>query len=931
MQQTDPLQQLAHPLLVRICGLIAAATGCASLAGWLLGTAQLTRLGQELVPMAPVSAVLFISYGAALLWDCQANPGRRTVLWSRGVFGSGALLSALLLTCSLQGIYFDQEFLGVVAAGAETTSSFGHMAPLTAGSFLAFSLLFLSLCCTRPGAGFRVKSAWWVAVALTAAHAALIMAYLFGPPASWGGSVIAPAANTSLAFVALGVALVKLWHARAWPHLATARPEEERTSARLLFVIFLLLATGVISTVYFYSQDHQRQFLADAEQQLSAIADLKAGELRLWREERLGDAGIFHQNLAFASLVKRWFQHPGEPGARREIETWLAHVKTDRNYNRIFLLDALGNTRLSLPESAVEPISSYVRQKALGALQTDSVNFADFYRQDTSGKIYLAILVPIFDPAWGGRPLGVLVMRIDSEKYLYPFIKRWPNVSGSAETLLVRRDGNKALFLNALRHGNGAALRLSTPLAGNYHPSAMAVSGREGVVRGVDYRGVPVLAALRGVPGSPWFLVVQIAIEEVYAPMRQRQWMTVLLVSTVLLSTGISVAFLWRQQYSRFYRDQHQAAQQRSELEQRLGWIAACAPGAIFQFQLRPDGSSCFPYASRGLLALYGVTPESVSRDAAPFFAAIAPGDAGRVAETLRESARTLSPWRNEHRVPQPGGGEIWLEGMATPEQNPDGSVQFYGFISDCTQAKEKERAIEEKNSELERFTYTVSHDLKSPLVTIKTFLGYLVEDLKTPGNPDIAQDLGFMHSAADKMSQLLAELLELSRVGRINNAPVEVFFGALAREAAQLNAGSLSKRGVAVEISQASLTLFGDRTRLVEIWQNLVENAGKFMGDQPKPRIEIGFRDEGGEQQFFVRDNGKGIDPRYHEKIFGLFDKLEAASEGTGLGLALVKRIVELYQGRIWVESSGKGAGTTFHFTLPAAIKNETTQGEQQ
>jgi signal transduction histidine kinase len=104
---------------------------------------------------------------------------------------------------------------------------------------------------------------------------------------------------------------------------------------------------------------------------------------------------------------------------------------------------------------------------------------------------------------------------------------------------------------------------------------------------------------------------------------------------------------------------------------------------------------------------------------------------------------------------------------------------------------------------------------------------------------------------------------------------------------------------------------------------QNLIDNAAKFMGDQPAPRIEIGVRKETGEHIFFVRDNGIGIYASHHEKVFGLFDKLDPQSEGTGVGLALAKRIVEIHGGRIWVESEGKGKGSMFCFTLPVKEVN--------
>jgi len=109
-----------------------------------------------------------------------------------------------------------------------------------------------------------------------------------------------------------------------------------------------------------------------------------------------------------------------------------------------------------------------------------------------------------------------------------------------------------------------------------------------------------------------------------------------------------------------------------------------------------------------------------------------------------------------------------------------------------------------------------------------------------------------------------------------------------------------------------------GDRPRLLEVLQNLLDNAVKFMGAQPQPCVHIGMRREGAETVCYVRDNGIGIAPRYHAQIFGLFERLDVASDGTGIGLTLVKRIIEVHGGRLWVESAGEGHGSTFCFTLP-------------
>lgn len=253
------------------------------------------------------------------------------------------------------------------------------------------------------------------------------------------------------------------------------------------------------------------------------------------------------------------------------------------------------------------------------------------------------------------------------------------------------------------------------------------------------------------------------------------------------------------------------------------------------------------------------------------------------------------------------------------------------GFDRDITEAKqaeiERERLITEleaKNAELESFTYSVSHDLRSPLITIRTFLGFVAEGVSTGNTENLRSDLDRIDKAAEKMGQLLGEILELSRVGRLFNPPSEVPMGELVQEVLELLSGRIAQHGVEVQIGGDLPVLYVDRPRVLEVFQNLIENSMKFMGDQPHPRIEIGAKKNDGETILFVRDNGIGINPLYHDKVFGLFDQLDPASEGTGIGLALVKRIVEVHGGRIWVESEGPGQGSVFCLTLPCHVPSD-------
>jgi signal transduction histidine kinase len=234
-------------------------------------------------------------------------------------------------------------------------------------------------------------------------------------------------------------------------------------------------------------------------------------------------------------------------------------------------------------------------------------------------------------------------------------------------------------------------------------------------------------------------------------------------------------------------------------------------------------------------------------------------------------------------------------------------------------------RELEARSAELERFTYVVSHDLKSPLVTIRGFLGYVERDARAGDLNRLAADLQRIRGATDRMGRLLDDLLELSRTGRIDRPSRDIPLLEIVREARALVEGRLGGRGVRVEVEGPLAVVHGDPQRLVELLQNLLDNAAKFMGQQPDPRVWIGSRSCGdGFVQAFVRDNGIGIDAAHRERVFEVFQRLDPRSEGTGLGLALARRIVESLGGRIRVESEGAGHGSTFFFTLPEAREGQ-------
>ncbi|MCX6557314.1 MAG: PAS domain S-box protein [Candidatus Aminicenantes bacterium] len=337
-------------------------------------------------------------------------------------------------------------------------------------------------------------------------------------------------------------------------------------------LIFVFLAVVIITAGFLFYRNYKLQFRSETESQLTAIVGQKVSDLANWRRGRLNDALLFFHNGVFSVLVRRYFENPADLKAQIEIRTWLSHLRTARQYDRLMLLDNSFFKKISIP--AVEERSvSFVSPSSAADLRAGKVAFEDFYWNESTKKIYIKILIPVLEGYNGNLPKATLAMRIDPNDYLYPLIQRWPTPSRTAETLLVRREGSDILYLNELRFQKNAALKLRIPLSDKNNPAVMAVLGREGIVEGRDYRGMPVIAVLRAIPDSPWFLEARIDRAEVFAPLKDRLRMIIILVFVLLLGAGAGLALLWRQQEARFFRDKYKATETLRESEERFKFI----------------------------------------------------------------------------------------------------------------------------------------------------------------------------------------------------------------------------------------------------------------------------------------------------------------------------------------------------------------------
>ena len=693
----------------------------------------------------------------------------------------------------------------------------------------------------------------------------------------------------------------------------------------LLGLIFVCLAAGIVAAGYFYYRNYEKHYRSEVERQLFAIAELKVGELVQWRKERLGDAGSLFKNAPFAALVRRFFEQPEDVDARRQLQGWIGKIQTSHQYDHVFLLDARGIERLAVPDSS-EPVPVHLADNAVKVLHSGQVTFLDFHRDAPDRPIYLGVLVPILDESEASPPLGVLVLRIDPATYLYPLLQRWPTPSLTAETLLVRREGNEVVFLNELRFQKNTALTLRAPLDQKALPAARAALGQEGVMEGIDYRGVPVVAALRVIPDSPWSLVARMDAAEVYAPLRERLWQMVVLIGAVLLGTGAGTGWLWRQQRVRFYREG-------AETENRTRRMATVVRDSNDAITIQ-DFEGRITAWNRGAELMYGYGEEEALQMSIGRLTA-----SGKVEEQNDFTRRLLAGEKissfETQRVTKDGRLlDVWL----TVTKLVDDAGKVIGIASTERDITERKRAVEEvhklnanleqrvidrtaaleaANKELEAFSYSVSHDLRAPLRAMDGFSMALLEDCAGRLDGASQDHLRRIRAGSQRMAELIDDLLNLSQVTRTEMRRERLDLTALAEEIGAELQRAHPDRKVKSVVAPA-LTADADARMLRIVLNNLLDNAWKFTSKHEQACIEVGAREQDGQRVFFVRDNGAGFDMAYAGRLFGAFQRLHSTQEfeGTGIGLAIVQRIIHRHGGRVWAEGA-VGQGATVYFTL--------------
>ena len=558
-------RRTSRPAVSGIGGLVAGAIGAMALVGWIARVPVLTTFGPGRIPMAPSTAVAFVLFGALSVFReaLARDPRRQRTANLVALVATG--VTAVLLVMSSLGLALPAEHLAIPIAGEVAGAPIGHMSPLTALTFLLVGAATLALPAAPNTRRTRSRLALASALGVVFVAALLLVAYALGGPILYDSGVIPPALTTAAAFLALGVSLVdaaleKLIGVDGAPLFRSAR------SAAWFSVVLSVAVIAVVAGAYVYLRAYRSDFRTGAERSLSAVADLKAAEIAQWRRERVGDAEVLTHNDAFAGLVRVLLHDGSDVQARRRLRDWLESVRSRYGYEQAALLDVEGMALVAATDSAPSLSGLYSAEVAAVAA-SGMVTFDTLHVRPGDGTVRLGVLAAVPDPESPGRAQAVVYLSVDPEEYLFPLVRRWPTAGlRTAATYLVRRDGERALVLTDGRLRDGSASGFGFALTDGAHPAVMAVRGRQGVADGVDDRGVSVLAALRAVPGSPWFLVAAEDREEIFAPLANRLAWVVGLVAVLFLMLGTVTAVVWQDRQRRYYQ-----ALARSEARERAG------------------------------------------------------------------------------------------------------------------------------------------------------------------------------------------------------------------------------------------------------------------------------------------------------------------------------------------------------------------------
>lgn len=583
-------------------------------------------------------------------------------------------------------------------------------------------------------------------------------------------------------------------------------------------------------------------------------------------------------------------------------------------------------------------------------------NISDYKYYAPSREQALFVAAPILSE---GEFIGVIALQIDNED-ITGIVNDYTGLGMTGETVIATRVVDGAVFVMPARHDPEAAFRRKVhPGSQKGLPILKAVNGNKGSGLSVDYRGKQVLVVWRYLPITRWGVVVKVDTREAFAPVaRLKKWSVVIGIMT-MIGVTIVVLFVSRsisgpithltestkiigkgdlkhkvgivscdeigqlaESFNLMTASLQREIDERELAEEKvrkLSYAVEQSPSAV----VITDTCGNIEYVNHKFSQLTGYTfEEAIGQNPR-----ILKSD-HTLLDTYKELWETITSGKEWYGIfcnKKKSGELFWESASISPVRNPEGIITNYvalkeditGKIQDEERLAQMMADLQRSNKELEQFAYVASHDLQEPLRMVASYMQLLQRRYKDKLDKDANDFINYAVDGSKRMQELIHDLLAYSRVGSQGKELEPVDIATVLDRAIRNLEESINDRG-AVVTHNAMPTVFADRSQITQLFQNLISNAIKYH-DEATPRIHVSSKENEKDVTFSVSDNGIGIDPQYYDRIFTIFQRLHGKNEysGTGIGLAICKKIVERHNGAIWVKSLS-GKGSTFYFTIP-------------
>jgi PAS domain S-box-containing protein len=710
---------------------------------------------------------------------------------------------------------------------------------------------------------------------------------------------------------------------------ASARAETRARPGRPRFWIPMLLIAGsalLLQGVAYAAYRFQEGFLAkDSHDRLLFLARSKADRIDAWIEERIGDATVLARDPVFQDQLVSWRSGGSGPGLLQGFRGRLDALRSAYHYPALFLAGADGVLAASSGADGMEPWERALAGDGHNHQQPEIV-WAIGEGGASRPALRMACLTGVHDRVTG-RLLGTLLFRLDPKVFLGPnnAIGGWPTSSPSGATYLLARQGDDGVILNIVSGPDRRPIR--KPLSQRQYVGVQALLEGSGMHAGADFRQVATVAASWPLRTMPWVIMVKLDRDEYLVPVRKLVWIYTGLAVLFLVVAAAFISAWYRRERAEFERLE---ADSRS-LDSQIKLLSEFANEIVLVIDdqgviLEANDVAVSAY-QRPLEELRGM-PVLALRD--PAFNADYARQFGDVRKAGSIRFQTVHLRKDGTPFPVEVSAHAFeLRGKPLVRSLVRDLTAQHAFeqrirsLNEGLERRVRERTaqLETALGEMEAFSYSVSHDLRAPLRGLDGFSLALLEDYGDRLDDQGRHYLQRIRNGAQRMGQLMDDLLELARISRHPFNPVPVDLSAMVRSVlAGLTLQDTSGRQVETAVQDGLVVRADPRLMHIALVQ-LLANAWKFSQPRADARIEFtGGPDPDGGITCRIRDNGVGFDMAYAQKLFGPFERLHDPGEfpGSGVGLAIAHRVLRRHGGRIWAMAE-PGRGATFHFNLPA------------